>query len=282
MQLTTKKNVLISFSILLFLLTLTLFFIFIYKNSLFKKDRELLQTYLSNQPGKNLPIKYFPGKILSVEKNAILVAQTFTTVGQTQNITFKVLITNKTVFNNTASVDNSINYIFQNNTATTSSKSKDLSFKDLKPNQEIVVYSDEDLWTLKSNEFEASSITLQPIINTVYGKITGIKGNLISIRGFPPNMYDTTQTTPLKDNDYVITITPQTEISSLSEQGTGIKFSLDDLKVGNYINVYTKVDTRSMFTFEAMRIEPFTEQPLPTPPIISPIDTLNTQIPKIK
>ncbi|PIZ67988.1 hypothetical protein COY12_00910 [Candidatus Roizmanbacteria bacterium CG_4_10_14_0_2_um_filter_33_96] len=264
MKLITNKNVLILF----FLLTLILSFIFIYRNSLLKKDKEILKTYLSNQPGKNLPINNFPGKIISVEKDYILVSQTFTLNSQNQNITFKVLMTNETKIQKAPSVQDTIPYVFPNNTATSSAQSKDpsFSFKDLKPNQEITIFSDKDLRILKSKEFVASSIMIQPIINTVYGNITNIKENTIFLKGFPPNPYNTTQTTSLKDNNYIVTVTPQTEISRFSEQGAGIKFNLDNLKIGNYINIFTEVDTRSTFTFEAMRIEPFDPPSISSPP----------------
>lgn len=267
MKLITNKNTLILF----FLLILVLFFVFIYKNSLLKKDKEILKTYLSNQPGKNLPINNFPGKILSIGKDFILVTQTFTVVDQNQNIVFKVLITNETKIQKAPSVQDTIPYVFPNNTATSSAHSKDPSFssKDLKPNQEISAYSNDDLRTLKLNEFEASLIMIQPIINTVYGKITKIKGSVIYLKGSPPNLYNSTQSTSLSENEYIVTVTPRTEISNLSKEGKGVKFSLDDLKIGNYISVFTEVDTRSMFTFEALRIEPAPASPIipPIPPI---------------
>lgn len=272
MNFITKKNILISFFVLLFLFILTLFFIFIYKNSLLKKDREARQIYFSNHPGKDYPITTFAGKILSVEENAILVAQTFTVADQNKNITYKVLITDKTIFNAALSVEDSIPYFFKDNTATPSLIFKYSSIKDLKPNQEIIVNSNIDLRTLKSNEFEASSIIVQPLVNTVYGTITAINGKTISLRGFPPDIMNSTQSTPLEKSDYVVTVTPQTEISRLSEQNTGIRLSFGDLKVGNHINVFAKVDTRLIFTFDAMRIEP--SEPL-LPSAISPTVTLS-------
>jgi len=246
------KNRLILIAILI-LFALILSSLFIYKSFLSKRTGVGLKkteqsTNLNPLSKIRTPLMSFPGKIAQINGNTLLVTQT----NFGQPFSLQVRVTDKT-FISTSPI--SIPFLFPNNVTVESVKK--LSLSDLKVGEQMISYTNADIRLLKVNDqFEANQIIVEPPVNTIFGTITKIKDNVISLKGLPPNPSASLQTTSLHENDYSITVTSTTEISRLEKDGQPGKFNFSDLKVGNSINVFSRVDTRSVFNFDALRIEP--------------------------
>jgi len=207
----------------------------------------------------------------------------------TKTLTYKVKVTKTTTFSRPA---NQVNYLLVTGTPVPPPA---LSVKDIAVGQTITVSSAKDLRTLASDEFEAISISLPPITTTITGKITAVdaQNNTLVLKAMPPAgpMQQTTQ--PSGEVEYLITVSPQTEISRLKpaeaakeetipKPPQAEKFSLSDLKVDMQATVYTAVDIASNQKFTALRIEPVI--PLPTATILvpSPLPPSNSVLPPAK
>jgi len=251
------KNRLILIAILIFF-ALILSSLFIYKSFLSKSSKRTEQSTTLNPLSKiPMPLMSFPGKIAQINGNILLVTQT----NFGQPFSLQVRVTAKTLISRPPIT---IPFLFPNNVTVESAKK--LSLSDLKVGKEIISYSNIDVRLLKVNDqFEANQILVEPPVNTIFGTITKIKDNVISLKGFPPNPSASLQTTSLHENDYSITVRSTTEISRLEKDGQPGKFNFSNLKVGNYINVFSRVDTRSTFSFDALRIEPYEPAPPPVP-----------------
>lgn len=160
-----------------------------------------------------------------------------------------------------------VNYLFKANTL---SNYQTLSLSDLSVGQNVTINSKVDLRTLKSNTFEAVSINLPAIFNTLGGTITQINGTGLIVKGLSPsNQLSTTNnslSSPPTEQEYIIKITDNTEISRLNP-GTPPrpeKLNLSNLKIGMHVDIYTNSDIGHGTEFEAIRIEP--TAPLTTPP----------------
>jgi len=253
------KNRLIFITILiLFALILSSLFIYKYKSFFSKSSKRTEQSTNLNPLSKiPMPLMSFPGKIAQINGNILLVTQT----NFGRPFSLQVRVTAKTLISRPPI---SIPFLFPNNVAV--EPIKRLLLGDLKVGKEIISYTNIDIRLLKVNDqFEANQIIVEPPVNTIFGIITGFKDNVISLKGFPPNPSASLQTTSLHENDYSITVRSTTEISRLEKDGQPGKFNFSDLKVGNNINVFSRVDTRSVFNFDALRIEPYEPSPPPVP-----------------
>ena len=232
------------------------------------------------------PVMTFTGKIDSVEENAIWVSQNFTlfqnstmtpvgNLGQQnfppsplptpikRTIRYKVLITDNSIISQPTT---SINHLFA---SPSPPNQKKISIKDLAIRETVTIGTNSDLRLLSTNQFEAASIQLPPISNTVYGTITDIKDNQIFVKGnmvMPlPDALEKSQ-----EKQYQVTITDTTEISRMNNWGKPEKLAFSDLKKDMQVNVYTAEDVVESQTLTALRIEPMLVLATSTPPIIQP------------
>ena len=250
------------------------------------------------------PVTSFSGKVEKVEGENIFVSQKFSFSPNqnmiappvappagtppvvpptpiTKTLTYKVKVTKNTTFSRPA---NPVNYLLVTGTP---APPPALSAKDIAVGQTITVSSSKDLRTLTSDEFEAISINLPPITNTISGKITAVnvQNNTLVLKAMPPAGPPQQTTQPSGEVEYLITVSPQTEISRLKpsepakeeaipKPPQAEKFSLSDLKVDMQATVYTDVDIASHQKFTALRIEPVIQ--LPTAAVLVPSPLLPT------
>lgn len=172
----------------------------------------------------------------------------------TKTVTYNVLITEKTII---LQPSPSINYLFISPTPAPQTK---LSTQDIKKGQTISVNTNVDLRILSGNEFEATMINLPQITNTLNGKIVGLEGNILTVKGFAPMMAIavTANSAPVapKEKEYHITLTSDTEISRMNNQGKPEKLTLTDLKKDMQVTIYTAEDVITSQNLTALRIEP--------------------------
>jgi len=163
-----------------------------------------------------------------------------------------------------------INYLFKNPSPSPAPK---LTTKDIKVGQSITVNTQTDLRTFTGNTLEATSISLPPILNTLNGKVLKIEKNTLTIKAFSPFSPDPNiSPQPPQEKEYQITLTEETEISRMNQQGAPEKLSLSDIKKDTQINVYAAEDVTQTQKLTALRLEPLLP-PQITPPeaiLISP------------
>lgn len=255
----------------------------------------------TTSPASNLllltnPVNSFSGKVDKVEQGAVVVSQQFTLAQNiapatttkdgkppvvatpvTKTLTFIVKVTQNTQINQPIA---SIPYLIK--TVQPSPPPKG-TLKDIKVGQQVSIFTNTDLRMLKTNEFEASSIQLPPIANSISGKLASIKGNVLTVKAIPPQpplQPGSTPTAP-KEVNYTVTVTDNTEISRYGQaeppkEGTAPKppapekLDLSDLKEDMQVTVYTNVDTVANQKITALRIEPFIVITLPPVAPISP------------
>lgn len=182
----------------------------------------------------------------------------------TKLLTYKVKIASYTVINRPYTA---ITYLFNKITPTPSPK---LTISDISTGQLVTVSTTSDLRTATSKEVEAYAVKLQPIINTLTGKITKIdsKEDLIILKAIPPVRTGTKEPTPQPaEKEYAVSITKDTEISRLSPTATAksgatpkppkpLKYEITDLKTDIQITVYSDTDVIDNQKIKALRIEP--------------------------
>lgn len=194
-------------------------------------------------------------------------------------ITYKVNIAPYTIINKT---ETPITYLYKKITPTPSPK---LTMKDVRVGQIVSVSAASDLRSLKTDEFDAYSLKLSPMINTIIGKIASIntKDSVIILKAVQPVRPGDDQPTPQqpKEIEYAISITEDTEISRMEKAETPkagttpkppqpIKYQITDLKQDIQITVYTDSDVIENQRLKALRIEPPADLlPSPTPSPIS-------------
>lgn len=251
------------------------------------------------------PITSFSGKVDKVQGNSIFVSQQFTLyqgglamppaappaaglsptaipTPVTKVISFKVNITQNTQINRPSAF---IPYLVKTVTPAPPPK---LSIKDIKVGQPVTINTNADLRTLSAAEFDATSIQLPQLQNSLNGKISKISSNGFTMKAFGPQpLVMGTSPVPPKETEYTVTVTNNTEISRYKQQeppkeplkpGETIlpatpkpeEFSLADLAVGMQVTVFTDEDVTSTQKLTALRIEPVLTLPAPTAVPISP------------
>lgn len=259
------------------------------------------------------PVNSLTGKVEKIEGNVVSISSQYTLpqtapiaitvmpnqppvmpIPQIKTITYKLLVTDKTQITQPTS---NINYLFKTvalppgapglgapGLPTTSTSN--LTVKNIKVGQYITVNSQDDLRTLLKNTFEATTINLPPIANTLNGKIVNVTNNTLTLKAFihvaaarPMIAVNIAPPAP-QEKEYTINITQDTEISrtsftlpTLLKPGEmppppkNEKLSISDLKVDMQATVYTAEDATETQTLTALRIEP--AQPMIAPPIPS-------------
>lgn len=261
-----------------------IYFLFLNRNSIFSNNTSGNSIpnilYLTN------PVTEFIGKIDKISGNSIWVSGKYTITppptpptaptnipGQTitvpplpptKIITYKINIAPFTIINRP---ETPIKYLFKKITPTPSPK---LTNSDIHVGQLVSAYS-KDLRTLTNQEFDAYSIKLPTVINSITGKIASIdpKEGIIVLKAVPP-ITDPTQLTPEpKEKEYSISVTENTEISRMgytekpkatsaspSPTPQAVKYSINDLKIDLQITVYADSDITEVQNLKALRIEP--------------------------
>lgn len=170
-------------------------------------------------------------------------------------ITYHVLVTDKTQISQSAIF---INYLLK--TVTPSPVAK-LAIKDVKVGQSVTVSSQTDLRILAGNTFEAAAVNLPQITSMLNGKIVGLEENTLTLKAFAP----------VTGGPFTITITQDTEISRMDNQGKPEKLAISDLKKDMQVTVYTAEDVTTSQNLTALRIEPMIPVIMPTLAVPSPV-----------
>ncbi len=198
-------------------------------------------------------------------------------------ITYQTTLSDRTQISQPAPY---ISYLFKTGAPGAQEK---LTIKDIKVGQNITVNSQSDLRTLSGNVFEAVMINLPQKTNTLNGRISGVEGNSLTIKAFPPlamgaytrsSAMGTAQNIP-KEKEYTITITKDTEISRMIYSTAMMtpgepptppkteKLAPSDLKKDMQATVYTDADVTQGSSFIALRIEPMIVAITPTTPLMN-------------
>lgn len=235
------------------------------------------------------PITDFAGKVDKIHDNSVWISGKYTVSapptpafnptavpGQVITVpplppakvfTYKVNITPHTVISRP---ETPINFLLKDVTPVPTPK---FSTKDIKAGQMVSVTTASDLRTLKSQEFDALTVKLPVITNTITGEITDInlKDGIIILKTIPPFLPNDHQPTPEspkeKEEEYAISVTSDTEISRMGQADTSkanttpkpprpVNYEISDLKKEIQITVYTDLDVISNRKFKALRIEP--------------------------
>lgn len=210
------------------------------------------------------PVKTFSGMIEKIDGDTLTV---------TQKVTFRVITDKNTVIEQPESP---IPYLFAKSMNATNKKK---TIKDLKIGQAVVINTDEDLRTVTSQEFKATRVTLNAIMNTLSGPVFDVNGNTLIIKTIPP--FTPVSETP-KERNYRIKITNNTEISRSALDGTPVRLTLNDLKRNMWVVAYTDGDVNLGTDFTALRIDPSisVEAPIPTAsPTSAPLPTVSSASP---
>lgn len=234
------------------------------------------------------PVTEFTGKVDKISDNSIFIAGkysitppptppnaptnipgsviTVAPLPPAKVITYKINIQPYTIFNRP---DSPVKYLIKKITPTPTPK---LTIKDIKAGQMITVTTASDLRALKKEEFDAYSVKLLPIMNTISGKISEInsKDGMITLKAVQPVRPGLNEPTPEKPKEieYAISVTSDTEISRLGAVPTPAKagatprpaevleYKITDLKKDIQITVYTDVDVIENQRLKALLIEP--------------------------
>ncbi len=181
--------------------------------------------------------------------------------------TYKVNIIPQTVISRPETL---INFLIKNITPFPTPK---FSVKDIKAGQMVSVTTASDLRTLKNEEFDALTVKLPVINNTLVGKIADInvKDGIIILKAIPPFLPNEHLPTPEKPKEteveYAISVNSDTEISRMGQAETSktgatpkppqpIKYQITDLKKDIQITIYTDSDVIEIQKLKAFRIEP--------------------------
>lgn len=293
----------------IFIIGITIIALLVSVLTLFKGNRSSLLTLDNRLVSPDIlyltfPVTSFSGKVEKIEGNTITVSQqmmlqqtilpvTQTTPGQppaiptpvSKTLTYKVTVGKNTQI---ARQPIFVNYLFRKTVPPIATK---LNLDDIKVGQTVTVSSTTDLRTLSAPQFEAVDIQLSSIINTLNGKIVDIKGNSLTLKAVPPLPPSATVNAPaaaVKEQEYIVSITDETEISRInfpsdpSKQSTPEKLSISDLKKDMRVTVYTNDDVTNAQTVNALRIEPMIIAPPPetvaTPPNLTPTVNLSPTV----
>jgi hypothetical protein len=141
-----------------------------------------------------------------------------------------------------------------------------LSIKDINIGENVSIQSSTDLRLLSGNTFEAVSVSMIALSNSINGKITSVESDKIKVK-----------TSMLGEKEYTVTISNETEISRYlpmdkdNPMPKPEKLSLSDLKKDMQVTVYTNVDVTKEQNVTALRIDPMMTLPVVEPVVPSPI-----------
>jgi len=151
-----------------------------------------------------------------------------------------------------------------------------LSVKDITVGETVSIQTNTDLRTLSGNTFEAVSINLPQIQNSIMGTITSIENGKITVKSTMPGA---------QEKEITVTVSADTEISRYlppdkeNPMPKPVKLSFSDLAKNMQVTVYTDVDVTKQSSVTALRIEPSNTAVPMAPPIISPVLETPTNIP---
>lgn len=193
-----------------------------------------------------LPVYSFEGVVKSVGKDSLVVEFTPAAL-ETLNVTLKkininVITTDKTSINNVGVM---IPYFFRNNLESDTAGEKTL--QDIRPGAIVTVTSKKDLRLLENGDVEASSINLQPLLQVVTGKVVGVEGSNVIVKGSKTvsggSHAPVSSTTEAR---YVAATNTSTEFVKMPGVQTNpqdpvspTKAQLNDIKVNDTITVYS-------------------------------------------
>lgn len=213
------------------------------------------------------PVTSFSGKVEKIAGNKITVSQQLTSSNptpQTTTIAYLVTITDKTQI------------IRLSSPGSPPPADSQPTIKDIKAGQLIMVNTTNDLRTMTGNKFEATTVSLPPVINILNGQIISLEENVLTIKGTAvipalPDFVNNLSTAP-QEKDYRISLTPDTEISQSSFIPTNPgeppqplkneKLSSSDLKKDMQVTVYTAQDVNENSELTALRIRTTVQPPL--------------------
>jgi hypothetical protein len=142
-----------------------------------------------------------------------------------------------------------------------------LSVKDIIVGETVSIQTNTDLRTLSGNTFEAVSINLPQIQNSIMGTITSVESGKITVKPAMPGA---------QEKEITVTVSADTEISRYlpmdkdNPMPKPEKLSFSDLTPDMQVTVYTDVDVTKQSSVTALRIEPSSISAPMAPPIISP------------
>lgn len=277
-----RNKLLIAFT-LLFVILIAIILVLFNKSALFGKltapeSKKIISPdilYLTS------PVHSFSGKVEKIEENIITVSKKVisneiiptmnpdeTTPMPTpslKTLTYKVTVTPNMTFNR---MPIHVPYLF---ISPTPPPQKEYTIKDLSVGDYININTDIDLRTLNTYEFQANHIEMPESISNISGTIVAVNNNSITIKaqlpprdGIMPGDYN--EATEPKEKEYVVTITKDTEISRYKEPAAEpipLKLTINSLKKGMVVFIYSGVDISKTQSFEALRIEPSIQEPMP-------------------
>jgi hypothetical protein len=192
------------------------------------------------------PVYSFEGVVKSVGKDSLVVEYTPTTMPTLnttlKKINIKVFTTNKTSISSGSVM---IPYLFKNNLDLDSGRKK--SLQDITSGSMVTVTTSKDLRTLDSGEVQASSINVQSLLQVVTGKVVGVEGSNVIVKG-TKTMSGAPPATGSSASEarYIAATNSNTEFVKMPGVQTNpqdpekpIKLQLKDLKVNDTVTVYS-------------------------------------------
>lgn len=279
-----NRNKLLIASTLIFIILIAIILVLFNKPTLFGKlfapdSKQIISSdilYLTS------PVHSFSGKVKKIEGNIITVSKKVMLIDEAvppmnpdedspiptpslKTLTYKVTVIPNIIFN-TQPIH--IPYLF---ISPTPPPQKEYTIKDLSVGDYININTDKDLRTLNTYKFQASNIELPEFISNISGTIIAVNNNSITIKGqlpppdgiMPGDYYEETER---KEKEYVIAITKDTEISRYKEPAAEpirLRLTINSLKKGMSVFVYSGVDISKTQSFKALRIEPSIQDAMP-------------------
>lgn len=194
------------------------------------------------------PVTKLFGRITKVEGNTLSLTQRFSLADAgAKDLTFSLALTPKTKIVRLATY---VPYLLK---TVPPQPDEVLTAQELVPGMVAAVTTNADLRLASQGSVEATTIEVTRVSNTITGIVTNIQGNSLTVKAPPPALPAAIPaTTPqVLEALYVVTVTPQTEISR-----SGKALSLSDVKTGNTVTVWTHEDVALTTTVTALRIEP--------------------------
>ena len=294
------NKLLIAFSLIFLILIVTILVLF-NKSALFAKlfPPESKQTISSDILYLTSPVNSFSGKVEKIEGNIITVSKkvmlneaVIPPMNPEEGSPMPTPSLKTLTYKITAAENMTINrqqihteYLF---ISPTPPPQKQYTIKDLSVGDYININTDRDLRTLNTYEFQANYIEMPEIVSNISGIIIAVNNNSITIKAqlpppdgiMPGDYYEETER---KEKEYVIAITKDTEISRYKEPAAEpirLRLTINSLKKGMGVYVYSGVDISKTQSFEALRIEPSQDimpesQENVIPPIVPATEEVN-------
>lgn len=139
-----------------------------------------------------------------------------------------------------------------------------LSLADLRPGDQVTVFTTIDLRIVQDNRIKATQIQRNITTTTVSGTITSVSGNTIQVRSEITGVITATPQPPLT---YSVTIKPDAEIVKLDPVNPQ-RISIGQLEVGNQVIIYSAsmIISGGSVTAEKVDVIPTTVSPITPPP----------------